>query len=57
MFKQVVIGSEFGVVAAAIQGKVDGVDYISHWIALSLLHPRLFTDGPAYRASVPSDHR
>jgi hypothetical protein len=24
------IGIEFGVVAAAIEGKVDGVDYISH---------------------------
>jgi hypothetical protein len=36
MFKYFVIGwgIEFGMVAAAIQGKVDCVDYISHLIVL-----------------------
>jgi hypothetical protein len=34
MFKLVVSGIEFGVVAAAIEGKVDCVDYISHLIVL-----------------------
>jgi len=32
------IGIEFGVVAAAIQGKVDCVDYISHLIVGSVLN-------------------
>jgi hypothetical protein len=31
--KRVFIGIEFGVVAAAIQGDVDCVDYISHLIS------------------------
>jgi hypothetical protein len=35
MFKQIFSGIEFGVVAAAIQGKVDCVDYISHCTVLS----------------------
>jgi hypothetical protein len=35
MFKYFFIGIEFGMVAAAIQGKVDCVGYISHLIVLS----------------------
>jgi hypothetical protein len=34
MFKYFVIGIEFGMVAAAIQGDVDCEDYISHLIVL-----------------------
>jgi hypothetical protein len=43
MFKYFVIGgrTEFGMVAAAIQGKVDCVGYISHRIVLTPLSPRL----------------
>src|SRR5580700_8557894 len=35
MFKCFFIGIEFGMVTAAVQGKVDCVDYVSHWIVLS----------------------
>ena len=42
ILKRFVIGIEFGMVAAAIQGDVDGENHISHLIILtSLLHPSL----------------
>ena len=37
VLKHSFIGIEFGVVAAAIQGEVDCVDYISHLIVLTAL--------------------